>query len=256
MIKLGGQEFSSWNKARTYFNSIIKKYKAASIEAGPPYRISITPDQKKYWSFVKAMFNMLSSKRSKLKGEKLQRFEVAPEHGDAFNATGNWCMFVVNSVGNKEKWSARTIGKAKKKVQSDLHKSVFRLEISAQADNWAKQYPYIVQCELCETEILNPKTNDTQMVIAGTKRLRKSNVDHDVHKGQAFVTSYLQFKKKLRGQNIDIKWSNKYGRKVPRLKDRKLAGQWQRFHKQKTVFRFLCTTCNQQSENKAKRVKK
>ena len=258
-IRLGGRSFKSWNQARTTFNRVVKESKSRAIERGAPFCEKIKPDHKE-WDFVKAMFSMLPSKRSKLNGQKLQYFAVKPEHGDSHNESGNWCCYVVNAIGQEEKWSARTIGKAKKKVTSDLHRSVFRIEISCQADAWAKTFPYVVPCAICECNVLNTKTKQPKILLStaaggGGGSAKRGNVDHDVHKGQAFLTSFLQFKKKIGNQPIKIKWSKKYGRKIPRLQDRKLASQWQRYHKKHTVFRFLCVKCNQQSENKPKREK-
>jgi len=91
-------------------------------------------------------------------------------------------------------------------------------------------------------------------VTATTRTLNPANVDHDVQQGQAFVETFRQFEERLlrKGiQKLSYDWTDRYNRRVQILQDRAIAKAWRAHHKKRTVYRFLCTPCNNQSRNKA-----
>ena len=246
VIKLGDQTFPSWNQVRLYHRDLVQKHKNLGGKK-KPYKTVVTnlhPD----FAFLKALFSKHHQKKKKLCDKPLRRFEFGPITGSTKVNDSKWCCFVVNSTNWRVMWSAKDIGKPKTKRDEATLRSVLRAEISGQRDSFAAQHGATVDCQQCGTSLRNGKT--------GSKRLRPANIDHDVHEGQAFIETYRQFLPRISGKKLKLKTTKRYNTHVRVLADRKIAREWRLFHQEKTVFRFLCTTCNQQSDNKAPRKKK
>ena len=256
-IVLGDHTFPSWYKVRQYHLELMRKHRAAAEPNGPPYQSIVRHDHKDY-AFLKALFRQHTDCKEKLKHCTLHYFEFAPDEGDVYKNNKNWCCFVINVNGHRARWSAKHIGVSKHKKQQDNRKAVFRMEISGQRDQFAAKHPWVVPCAECNTHLRNTKSQHpkTIKIKASLKRsMRTANVDHDVDAGQAFIETFEAFEKKLGTRKLQYTWTKRYNRHVQVLENRDLARAWRRYHKKHTVFRFLCTTCNNQSHNKAKRKK-
>jgi hypothetical protein len=257
-IKLGDKCFPSYNQARNYQLELMRTHRSIAEPLGSPYHSIITIDHKDF-SFLFNLFNLHHEYERKLggKGKVVYAFEFAPDNGEYIQTSKNWCCYVINQEGFRSKWSAKHIGVKKSKRKSDNLKSIFRIEISNQRNRFAQKHPHIVECNDCNTKMRNTKSlSKRKKQLTRAKSLPIANVDHDVIRGKAFIESYNSFTSKLSLKDVELDWGECYNRKVQILANRPLAKSWRLYHKKNTVFRFLCTTCNNQSKNKAPRKKR
>lgn len=240
MVRLGDIQFSSWNQARQHHLTLLRQYKDRYKHT----QGVVISKQHKDFPFLHDLFLHHPERERKLKGCRLHHFEFGPDE----NTTSRWCCYVVNRNKKRVMWSARQIGVSRRKRDRARLKSILRIEVSGQRDRFARQHPAMVLCQDCGCQLRNKRTKQGSKQY---KHLPVANVDHDVQQGQAFIETYRGFRKKMVGMHIETTWTQRYHKNVQVLANRTLARQWRRYHKRKTVYRFLCIKCNNQSYNKA-----
>jgi len=246
LFSLGGKEFTSKSALTKFYRNIVKDFKSTGK------RVYKLEKQHESFEFVKDLFLRHPKAR---KSELIERFEFKQntQYGS------NWCGWVVYDNEKKESFGLKQcIEGSYKHYRKSFALEAMRNTITHQTLAFKKKYPNIVECNSCNKTLLN--------VYQGVKASNlnnieeKAQVDHDVTHGMSFSEIAKQFKEENKHLKLTCTKRNLYiyGKVRPGyvFKDEKTTKAWQNFHKEKTIFRFLCATCNTKSENIPKGVKR